>query len=129
MTTKGGLCRNLWFNCFTESEYQISSLFPRCYDLSDLKQGEQFVNDFNQTAILNIIKIMALHFMVSKKRDLAVLFEMHGRKKDYANPKNAFNRKFRRKCTEIDMRNSKTGNLLGCDEVRVAYAFAKDLYR
>lgn len=41
---------------------QVSSFFPRCYDLADLKQMADFVNDFNQTACLSIIKIMAKHF-------------------------------------------------------------------
>jgi hypothetical protein len=37
-------------------------MFPRCYDLSDAKQAEDFVKDFNQTAVLSIIKIFATHY-------------------------------------------------------------------
>jgi hypothetical protein len=62
-TTKAGLCKNLWQGCFSENELKISELFPRCYDLSDLKQAADFVNDFNQTACLSIIKIMTAHFI------------------------------------------------------------------
>jgi hypothetical protein len=35
LTTKGGLCKNLWHNCTQEGEMQVSTFFPRCYDLSD----------------------------------------------------------------------------------------------
>ena len=59
LVTKMGLCKNLWFNCFNEQEHRISHLFPRCYDLSVAQQVETFLNDFNQTAILSIIKVMA----------------------------------------------------------------------
>lgn len=38
LTTKAGLCKNLWFNCFEEQEHRISHIFPRCYDLSTDKQ-------------------------------------------------------------------------------------------
>lgn len=34
-TTKAGLCKNLWQGCIHEYEHRISSIFPRCYDLSD----------------------------------------------------------------------------------------------
>jgi hypothetical protein len=37
-------------------------MFPRCYDLSDAKQAKDFVSDFNQTAVLSIIKIFATHY-------------------------------------------------------------------
>ena len=47
ITTKAGLCKNLVFNCFEEQELKISHIFPRCYDLSDSKQIDHFVSDFN----------------------------------------------------------------------------------
>lgn len=47
LTTKAGLCRNLWFNSINEQEFPMQSVFPRCYDLSDSKQDEQFISDFN----------------------------------------------------------------------------------
>jgi hypothetical protein len=62
ITTKSGLCKNLWQGCFGEYEHRISSMFPRCYDLSDAKQALDFIKDFNQTAVLSIIKIYATHY-------------------------------------------------------------------
>ena len=38
ITTKAGLCKNLWNLCPYESQLQVSHLFPRCYDLSDARQ-------------------------------------------------------------------------------------------
>ena len=35
LTTKAGLCKNLWTFCMLDYELQIQNFFPRCYDLSD----------------------------------------------------------------------------------------------
>ena len=43
LVTKMGLCKNLWFNCFSEQEHKISHIFPRCYDLSVPQQAETFI--------------------------------------------------------------------------------------
>ena len=63
LTTKAGLCKNLWQGCFSEHEHRISQMFPRCYDLSDLKQAGDFMHDFKQTAVLSIIKIFAKYYL------------------------------------------------------------------
>lgn len=76
LVTKMGLCKNLWFNCFMEQEHKISHIFPRCYDLSVPQQAETFISDFNQTAILSIIKIVANHFM-ARNDDMPKLLEQY----------------------------------------------------
>ena len=78
-----------------------SHIFPRCYDLSDGKQIEQFVTDFNQTAIVSIIKVMGEYF--SEKYDyISDLLEEYKKKDLFENPRNAFKKKFLRKCHDID---------------------------
>ena len=63
----------------------MSEFFPRCYDLSDLKQADSFREDFHQTAILSIIKIFALKFL---KDELIVrLCAEYDRKKEFDCPK------------------------------------------
>jgi hypothetical protein len=47
LTTKAGLCKNLWYNCSYESQLNVSEFFPRCYDISDAKQADAFRDDFN----------------------------------------------------------------------------------
>jgi hypothetical protein len=37
ITTKGGLCKNLWNTCHAEIENRPENYFPRCYDLSEVK--------------------------------------------------------------------------------------------
>jgi len=49
----------LWVNNDFESETKASNFFPRCYDLSDLKQTNEFVADFNQTAVISILKLLS----------------------------------------------------------------------
>ena len=63
ITTKAGLCKNLWNLCPYESQLQVSHVFPRCFDLSDVKQTTAFREDFNQTAILSLVKIAASRFI------------------------------------------------------------------
>jgi hypothetical protein len=44
-------------------ELQIQNFFPRCYDLSDQKNVDMFVTDFQTTSIMSIVKTYADHFM------------------------------------------------------------------
>lgn len=53
LTTKQGLTKNL-NNC-TEVGVDVSSFFPRSYDLSDRREVDLWIADFNQTAILNLL--------------------------------------------------------------------------
>lgn len=54
LTTKQGITKNL--NQVTDIETDVNSFFPRSYDLSDRREVDLWVQDFNQTAILNIIQ-------------------------------------------------------------------------
>ena len=126
LVTKMGLCKNLWFNCFLEHEHRISHMFPRCYDLSVPQQAESFIADFNQTAVLSIIKIMAANFM-KKNKDMETLLEQYEQIKQYDQPELLFKPKFRKMCAAMDLRSSGAGHLLGIGEVRDAYAFCKGL--
>ena len=129
LTTKAGLCKNLWFNCFAEQEHRTSLVFPRCYDLSDGRQVEQFVADFNQTAILSTIKVMADHFLKTGTY-LEDLLTEYQKMDLFENPRNAFKQKFVQKCHAIDsdrVQGRGGGCLPGSDEVRTAYQYAKQL--
>jgi len=63
LTTKAGLCKNLWHHCLLDYELKIDNFFPRCYDLSDQKNIDQFATDFQMTAILSIVKQYSEHFL------------------------------------------------------------------
>jgi hypothetical protein len=67
ITTKAGLCKNLWQTCFDEHELKVSEFFPRCYDLADLKQLADFEKDFNQTLYISILIILAKQFTADPK--------------------------------------------------------------
>ena len=127
LTTKAGLCRNLWFNCFEEATYKISHIFPRCYDLSDMKQVDQFISDFNQTAILTILKIAA-NDILENYSYIEELTKEYTKKEQFLNPKNAFRQKFQEKCHQIDKERIKAMDgrcLPGNDYIRSTYQFAK----
>jgi hypothetical protein len=53
---------------------------------------------------------------------------MWERKKQYKNPDNHFKRQFLLKCFHLDKLSSKCGFMLGCDEVKRAYDYAKSYY-
>lgn len=53
LTTKQGLTRNL--NSITLPGVNPDTFFPRSFDLSDPKQLDLFMADFNHTSILNLI--------------------------------------------------------------------------
>ena len=40
----------------------MAAFYPRCYDLSDSKQQDMFIDDFNQTCVLNLINKHATYF-------------------------------------------------------------------
>lgn len=60
LTTKSGLLKNLRNVC--EHNVSIDKFFPRCYDLGDNVQVREFTNDFQNTAIINIIKKHAIYY-------------------------------------------------------------------
>ena len=96
-----------------------------------MKQVDQFIADFNQTAILAILKVAAADIQerCAYIKDLALYYS---KKDHYANPKNAFIRKFQLWCHQIDKERIKAmggGCLPGNDMVRSAYQFAKQLMK
>eukprot|EP00347_Sterkiella_histriomuscorum_P009991 403339101 len=73
ITTKQGLNKNI--NNLSEYGIDIYKFYPRCYDFSDLKQIDMFVEDFNKTAILNIVKRHAKHFKSIFKTKLQEIYK------------------------------------------------------
>ena len=106
----------------------MQGVFPRCYDLSDSKQGEQFVADFNYTAILSLLKLTALHFLQNTAH-ISSLVEEYAARKHFANPHNKYVKAFKQKCRDLDRKSKSFGNLLGDENVRLAYRYAADLVR
>lgn len=94
ITTKAGLCKNLWTNCSHETELRTSEFFPRCYDLADSKQVDGFIEDFNSTAIMSIVKVYAEHF--EKDRELRNIKREYDQRLEYANPE-VFKTNFKQK--------------------------------
>ena len=69
---------------------------------------------------------MAKHFQAKNSR-LKGLFEDYQRQvAQYTQPR-VFKRKFKVRCAKIDVSNNEGGNLLGLDELRYAFIFAKSL--
>lgn len=60
LTTKQGLNKNL--NSLTEPGVDVAQFYPRCFDLSEPKQLDLFIADFNKTSILNLITKHADYF-------------------------------------------------------------------
>jgi len=60
LTTKTGLTRNL--SRLMEYGCDSEAFFPRCYDFTDEKQIDAFLEDYNRTAIVNLIKKHASYF-------------------------------------------------------------------
>lgn len=54
LTTKQGITKNL--NSITKPGVDVSQFFPRSYDLSDKREIDLWIADFNQTAILNVLQ-------------------------------------------------------------------------
>jgi tubulin monoglycylase TTLL3/8 len=96
LTTKSGLCKNLWTFCMLDYELQIQNFFPRCYDLSDQKNVDAFVWDFQTTAIMSIVKCYAEHFMRTTP-EIKDFFEEYLRKDQFAQNR-VFKAKFKVKC-------------------------------
>jgi hypothetical protein len=60
----------------------IFKFYPRCYDLSDMKQIDYFQEDFNRTSILNIIKRHAKHFKRLFKEQIEEMTKEHDKIQD-----------------------------------------------
>ena len=71
LTTKQGLNKNLY--AITTPGVDVASFYPRCFDLSDSRQLDLFVSEFNRTSILNCIQKHAEYFArILKEQDTAV---------------------------------------------------------
>lgn len=60
LTTKQGLTKLM--NTVTEYGVKIDKFYPRCYDLSENSQIDEFQQDFARTAVLNCLKKHAKYF-------------------------------------------------------------------
>ena len=60
LTTKQGLNKHL--NQITTPGVDVSSFYPRCFDLSIPRELDLFIAEFNQTSILNCIQKHSLFF-------------------------------------------------------------------
>lgn len=60
LTTKQGLNKNI--NSITSHCIDVYQFYPRCYDLSDVRQIDSFIEDFNRTGVLSVIKKHARMF-------------------------------------------------------------------
>jgi hypothetical protein len=87
ITTKAGICKNLWTLCSHEASLGVGKFFPRCYDLSDHKQADSFVADFNSTAIRSILKIYADEFLRQDPYLEEMLMEYSTKKSTFAQPR------------------------------------------
>ena len=124
ITTKAGLCKNLWNLCPYESQLQVSHLFPRCYDLSDARQTVAFREDFNQTAILSIIKMAATK--LSQEPNILELCSEYNKKKAFTCSK-VYKKQFRDRCQQLDRESSQP---VGKNEnLNSALQFAKHCLR
>eukprot|EP00347_Sterkiella_histriomuscorum_P023613 403333992 len=54
VTTKSGLMKNLYQN--SSQNFNVDKFFPRSYDLSDVRQSDEFLLDFQQTSIFTYMK-------------------------------------------------------------------------
>lgn len=55
LTTKAGLCRSLRSMIYNQS-IDVFEFYPRCYDLSDLSELENFVENYKWTYCESILK-------------------------------------------------------------------------
>lgn len=83
-----------------ESELKVSQFFPRCYDLSDKKQHDHFMEDFEQTAIMSIVKAFATE--IAKDSQVVNLGKEYLIKKALFNNPKVFKQKFIERCDSID---------------------------
>ncbi|KRX02675.1 hypothetical protein PPERSA_12015 [Pseudocohnilembus persalinus] len=81
LTTKSRLLVNLRNNQ-VYGESMMDEFFPRCYDLGNEQERQDFSNDFDQTAIHNMLKKLYSHY----KQVYSQLFKQF--KKEYLNKQN-----------------------------------------
>ena len=62
LTTKIGLTQSMRRN------YNSERFFPRCYDFTDESQIIEFENDFNKTAVINLLKRYNIEYSKIHKR-------------------------------------------------------------
>lgn len=98
----------------------MPTFFPRCYDLSDQKHIDSFIEDFQTTAILCIIKQYAEHFRKTTPRLEEYLAEYLTKDEFHSNK--VFKQNFRLKCATLDQ---EAQSLLGNDMLRFATLYCR----
>jgi len=68
LTTKTGLVRNLSRLCDYGIDYE--AWFPRCYDFTEERQIQEFLNDFQRTSVVNFVKKHVKYFKSIHKEQL-----------------------------------------------------------
>jgi len=56
LTTKHQLCRNIKNLAFAESYLDYHSFYPRCFDLSDPLEFEDFIEEFKYSYAESLLK-------------------------------------------------------------------------
>ena len=108
------------------AEHRIEACFPRCYDLSDDSQIKDFMKNFNQTAILSLIKLAASNFLAesSCQNSIQSLVQEFSEKKKLYTCSKVFKSYFKHKCSKLD---SHRKDCKPNSKVRMAYRFGRDL--
>lgn len=78
-----------------------------------------------QTAVLSILKMIADRF-VQANPDILTLVNEHRRQIEFANPR-VFKQQLKKRCNLLDEQKYPEGGLISSDELRLCYAFCKDL--
>jgi Tubulin-tyrosine ligase family/IQ calmodulin-binding motif len=65
LTTKSGLSKNL--RNITDFKVNIDKFFPRSYDLGENSQIKELIEDYNRTAILNLLKKSSKGYFIDKE--------------------------------------------------------------
>ena len=69
ITTKNGLCRNIRNLIWSRGE-DVDMFFPRCFDLNDLSEFDDFVEDFKFSEAEKLLKSISLDKVSSQKNSI-----------------------------------------------------------
>ena len=95
LTTKQGL--NTHMNAISTIGEDVSSFYPRGYDLSENRQVDMFLEDCNRTAVLNCLKKHAMYFKKMCGPELKEIEDYDLKVDNDRGQHNAYNHELKRK--------------------------------